>query len=202
MSISLDNVLSLMERYRLTPEEVLVIELLFLASSQERHKEFLIRYVNLSERSDLLSTLESLKGKGIILKSCKLPKKGDNFDPETITFNEVFLHNYRKYSGELASELLAEYPSIGYINGKEYSLNNFAKKFDDIDSFAFKYGKSIGWNLQKHQRVIELIKWGKENKSNLLTVGIGDFVISNLWNNLEKQKNGDGIMYFDNTVDI
>ena len=48
----------------------------------------------------------------------------------------------------------------------------------------------------------ELIKWAKDNDANLLVVNIADFVISELWRNIEKQKNGDGILYFDNTMDI
>ena len=195
--------LQLMERYRLTTEEVFVIELLFLGGSDENHKEYLQRYVNLAiNRPSILDTLNSLQDKGVIKKSCKFPKRGEQLDPETIDFNENFLHNYRKFSGELGEELLEVYPQIGYINGKQFSLNNYAKKFNSFEDFAFAYGKAIGWNMSKHKHVIELVDWAKKNESNLLVVGIGDFVISRLWNNIEKQKSGDGIMYFDNTTDI
>lgn len=192
-----------MERYRLTVEEVFIIELLFLGSSDESHSEYLQRYVKLSiARTSLLDILISLQDKGVIKKSCKLPKRGEKLDTETIDFNENFLHNYRKFSGELGAELLEEYPSLGYINGKQFSLNNYAKKFNSFEDFAFAYGKAIGWKIDKHQHVLDLIKWAKQNDSNLLVVGIGDFVISRLWNNIEKQQSGDGVIYFDNTTDI
>jgi hypothetical protein len=42
----------------------------------------------------------------------------------------------------------------------------------------------------------------KDNSRNLLTVNIGDFVSSKLWNTLEDAKSGDNILYFDNTVSI
>ena len=203
MCMSVESKLSLMERYRLTTEEVFVIELLFLGGSDECHPEYLKKYVSLSiDRTSLLDTLYSLQEKGVIKKSCKFPKRGEQLDPETIDFNEKFLHNYRKFSGELGQELLAEYPKLGYINGKQFSLNNYAKKFDSFEDFAFAYGKAIGWNTEKHSHVLELIKWAKLNDSNLLVVGIGDFVISRLWENIEQQQSGDGVLYFDNTTDI
>lgn len=202
MSISLDNIFSYMERYRLTPEEVFVIDLLFLAGSTEEHPEYLERYLNLDLNSDFFSILRSLQDKKIILSSCKFPNKIEDFDPETIDFNEHFLHNYRKYSMELGNELLEEYPSVAFIKDKKVSLNNYAKKYNSREEFCFAYGKSIGWKLENHQHVLELIKWAKDNDANLLVVNIADFVISELWRNIEKQKNGDGILYFDNTMDI
>ena len=201
--MSVESKLSLMDRYRLTAEEVFIIELLFLGGSDECHPEYLRKYVGLAiDRTSLLDTLYSLQDKGVIKKSCKFPKRGDYLDPETIDFNENFLHNYRKFSGELGQELLDEYPKLGYINGKQFSLNNYAKKFDSFEDFAFAYGKAIGWNSEKHSHVIDLIRWAKKNDSNLLVVGIGDFVISRLWENIEQQQSGDGVLYFDNTTDI
>ena len=103
---------------------------------------------------------------------------------------------------ELGNELLEEYPSVAFIKDKKVSLNNYAKKYNSREEFCFAYGKSIGWKLENHQHVLELIKWAKDNDANLLVVNIADFVISELWRNIEKQKNGDGILYFDNTMDI
>lgn len=36
-----------MEKYRLTAEETLLIDLLFLASIEEGHKEYLVKYLNM-----------------------------------------------------------------------------------------------------------------------------------------------------------
>ena len=44
LSLTVDNQLVMMEKYRLTAEEVLLIDLLFLASIEEGHKEYLVKY--------------------------------------------------------------------------------------------------------------------------------------------------------------
>lgn len=62
----------------------------------------------------------------------------------------------------------------------------------------FTYGKNIGWDVETHQEVLDLIRWGKENNCNILNTNIGHFIRSKLWRDIEKYKNGDGIMTFDN----
>ena len=110
----------LMEKYSLSAEEVFIINLLFLASIEEGHAEYLVKYFNLNiDKSDLRESLLNLQQKGIITKSYKVPAKGKPFDPEAVEFNKNFLHNYRKFSGELGRELFNEYPSIAIIGGAE-----------------------------------------------------------------------------------
>lgn len=198
---SIDNQLILIEKYNLTAEEVLMIGLLFLASSEERHPEYLVKYCSLT-KPDLRNILLSLQEKGIITKKFKIPEKGTKFDPETVEFNKNFLHNYKKYSNELGIQFFNTYPSIAIINGTEAPLKNYAKKFNDEDDFFFAYGKSIGWKQENHDKVIELVKWGKENNCNLLNMNIADFVISKMWNSIEELKNGDAVMKFDNITSI
>lgn len=85
----------MMEKYRLTAEEVLLIDLLFLASIEEGHKEYLVKYFTMPvTRTDLRDLLLSLQAKGIITKSYKVPDKGQKFDPECVVFNQNFLNNY------------------------------------------------------------------------------------------------------------
>lgn len=200
---NLSNQLAMMEKYRLTAEESLLVELLFLASIEEKHDEYLIRYFSLPiDKSDLRDLLLSLQSKGIINKSYKIPAKGIKFDPESVEFNKNFLHNYRKYSGELGIEFFKEYPSIGLIKGIEVPLKNYAKKFNSEEELYFQYGKNIGWKLDKHKEVIELIRWGKENKTNLLTMNIADFVISKMWESLKELKEGDNLLTFDTTAEL
>ena len=76
-----------MAKYDLTAEELFVIDLLFLASAEERHPEFLYEYVS-NSKIHLREVLFSLQEKGIILKSWKLPNSGERFDPETVVFNK------------------------------------------------------------------------------------------------------------------
>lgn len=188
-----------MEKYRLTAEETMLIELLFLASIEEEHPEYLYKYLNLPiEKTDLRELLISLQNKGVILKSYKIPNKGDSFDPESIEFNSNFLKSYRKFSGELGSEFFDAYPSTAVINGSVTSLKNFSKVFKDEEEMFFYYGKNVGWNLEKHQHVLELIQWAKENNCNILNTNIGHFIRSKLWRDIEQYRNGDGVMTFDN----
>lgn len=185
-----------MEKYRLTAEEMYIVDLLFFSSPEEGHSEFLRSYLNFSD-IDLRQVLVNLQNKQVILKSYKIPKKGESFDPETVEFNKNFLNSYRKYSGELGYEFFMEYPSYGLINGSEVPLRNFAKKFNSEDDFFFAYGRAVGWNKEKHEHVLELIRWAKENQCRLLNMNIADFVISKTWLSIEDIKNGNGAMAFD-----
>lgn len=198
---TLENQLLLMEKYGLTAEELLVIDLLFRASIEEGHSELLVKYFTMSiNRSELRDLLESLQDKGIIVKSYKIPAKGQKFDPEAVEFNKNFLHNYRKFSGELGLEFFNEFPSIALIGGVEAPLKNYAKKFNSEEDFFYHYGKSIGWKQDKHEEIIELIRCGKENDCRLLNMNIADFVISKMWNSISELKNGDGMMHFDSVT--
>ena len=198
--MNLENQLSLMEKYNLTAEEVMFIDLLFSASIEEGHPEFLYRYSVFppSIRSNFINLLQSLKDKGIIVKSFKIPEEGTIFDPEKVEFNKNFLRNYRKYSGELGKEFLINYPSTCIINGYEVGLKNIAKKFNSVEDFFYAYGKAIGWKESEHNRVINLLQWAKDNQCRLLNMNIADFVISRMWNSIEELKNGEGVVNFDN----
>lgn len=192
-----------MEKYRLTAEEVLLIDLLFLASIEEGHKEYLVKYFTMPvTRTNLRDLLLSLQAKGIITKQYKVPDKGQKFDPECVIFNQNFLNNYRKFSGDLGAEFLMTYPHNGLINGVEVPLNNWAKKFSTEEEFYYAYGKSIGWKQDKHNEVLELIRWAKDNNCNLLNMNIADFMISKIWQNISELKNGDGTMRFDTIKSI
>ena len=56
----------MIEKYQLTAEEVLLIDLLFLASIEEGHKEYLVKYFTIPiVRSELRTLLTSLQNKGL-----------------------------------------------------------------------------------------------------------------------------------------
>lgn len=202
--LNFNQQLDLMEKYNLNAEEVFVLELLFLASIDEGHPEFLGRYCSISKRINVSvrDIIINLQKKGIINKSFKIPNVGERLDPETIDFNKTFLRNYRKFSGELGAEFFREYPSIAVINGNEAPLKNFAKKFNSEEDFYFRYGKAIGWNSETHQHVLDLIRWGKDNGCRLLNMNIADFVISKMWNSVEELKDGGGTISFDTITTI
>ena len=133
--------------------------------------------------------LEGLQNKEIILKSYKIPNKGEKFDPYSIPFNKNFIKNLYKCSFELGKELFETYPTTTVINGSIVTLRGVSKHFDSLEQCYFKYGKAIGWNLERHQHILELITWAKEN--NLLYKSLGAFVVDNGWYDLEALKNGD-----------
>lgn len=193
--------LQIMEEYSLTAEEQLVADLLFLASAEENQKEFLYNFYNNKLNTIALrNCIESLQEKGVILKSYKIPPEGSSFDPENIEFNRNYLNKYRKYSGILGQEFFNEYPHFINIKGITYNLTNYAKKFNSEEDFYYSYGKSIGWNLEKHRFVLDLIRWGKEN-TNFINTNIADFVISKGWDRLQELKDGKfSNLTLDNTI--
>lgn len=191
-----------MERFELTPEECLVVELLFI-SVDCNNTDLLSQYYQLPcEKTGLREILINLQEKGVILKSCKIPEKGKKFDPEVIEFNQNFIKYYGKTSGELGEELFNAYPNEAIIQGQAVPLRNYAKKYKDFAEFAFQYGKAIGWNRDKHAKVLELIQWSKNNDHFGLNMNLCDFVGSKMWISIEDHKDGSNAITFDNLTSI
>lgn len=181
--------LIIMEKYNLTPSEYFVIKLIFM--TQEGYEEsYLLRYLKINKNT-FRDDLVSLQDKGVILKSWKIPEKGSKFDPLEIPINKNFFKNMFKSSLELGKQLFDAYPMFVNINGSTFSLRSFAKKFDTIEDFFRFYGKSIHWDLDKHNEILELIKWDQENNIGFLKMSICNFVVEQKWNELEALKNGD-----------
>lgn len=167
-----------MIKYQLLPEELLFVKLIFLA--QEGHSEYLSKYFGqMSLKGAPRDTLVSLQEKGIINKSYKIPEKGNVFNPLDIDFNKLFLKSYLQHSYDMGMELFQNYPMFTIINGKQFSLKNIGKVFKNIDDFAFAYGKAIGFNIEKHNEILELLEWAKE--VNIINFGITEFLASMKW---------------------
>lgn len=188
---SLDNELDLMIKYDLSEQELMIIKLIFLA--QENKKEYLIKYFTHKDHSILKDVLISLQDKGIILKSYKIPNKGDNFIPEDVDFNKVFLKNYLQYSNDLGMELFQNYPAFTVINGRTFSLKNITKVFKSLEDFCFTYGKSIKFNLEKHEEVMELLEYAKS--TNFINFNICEFVVSQKWEEIKILREGGELMF-------
>ena len=183
--------LGIMEQYKLTPSEYYVVKLIFMI--QEGYDEsYLLRYLKLN-KSTFRDDLISLQDKGVILKSWKIPEKGSKFDPLEIPLNKNFFKNIFKSSLELGKQLFDAYPMFVNINGFTYSLRSFAKKFDTIEDFFRFYGKTIHWDLELHNKILDLIKWEQDNNIGFLKMTICNFVIEQKWNELDALKNGDMI---------
>lgn len=190
LTLTLEEEISILDKYGLTPNELLILRVLLLFQD-DQEEELLQRLLITLKRIgiQLREVLIELQKKEIILKSYKVPKQGEVFDPLAIPINKNFIKNLYKSSFELGKELFENYPQFGTINGTVVPLRGVSKKFDSLEQAYFKYGKSIGFNPEKHARIIELVQWAKDN--NILNCSLSSFIVNNGWFDLEALKNGD-----------
>ena len=185
--LTLENELCLLEKYKLTPTELFTIKLILLAKEDGEY-EWLQRYVQIIKLRDILVSLQE---KGIILKSWKLPKEGQQLIVEDIIFNQNFQKQYFRASFEMGEELFNVYPQSTIVNGQIYNLKRVSRKFDSLEDAFAKYAKYIHNNPEIHQEVIELVKWGIDNGYNFTT--LDSFIVDNSWTAIKAMKEGNGI---------
>ena len=191
VELSIDRELDFMIKYQLFPEELLIIQLIFLA--QNEHPEYLSKYFSqMPLKGAPRDTLLALQEKGIINKSYKIPEKGATFNPRDVDFNKVFMKSYMQHSGEMGMELFINYPSFVNIGGRQCSLKNISKLFKSMDDFCFAYGKIIKFNPETHNKIMTLLEFGKENQ--LIHYGISEFLISQKWLEIEELQNSGGTL--------
>lgn len=181
-----------MIKYGLTAEEFYFMRLIFLA--QDGHKEYLSKFFKEGSLGlPILDLLTSLQQKGVINKSYTIPAKGEVFEPIDVEFNKQVLKGFLQHSEDLGMELFNSYPAMTVINGKTFSLRNIAKFYKTFDEFCFAYGKEIKFDPVKHQQVLDILEWAKEN--NLVHSGIGDFIISRKWLDYQDLKDGGSTLF-------
>ena len=75
----MDEQLNLLEKYYLTPTELFTIQTILL--SKDGDSEYIFRFAGILTKcgSSLRDVLISLQNKGIIIKSYKIPNKGEAF---------------------------------------------------------------------------------------------------------------------------
>ena len=189
-----------MERFNLSPNELFIIRLLLLAKAKETMhylSDFL--QINNENKTLLRNCLISLQDKNVILHTYKIPREGENFYPTEVTFNKIFDKNYEKASQEMGQELLDTYPVFGNINGVNIPIKTISRHFNSLeDAFRF-YGKTIKYNKELHNHIIELVKWASEN-TNILNCSFSSFIINHFWETLEALRNGDNCNIDFNTV--
>ena len=199
LTLNLEEEISILSKYRITPNELTFIKTLLILQDEENEdlfKDYIeslyVCNVNLRE------ILISLQKKEIILKSYKIPSEGESFDPYSIPFNKNFIKNLYKSSFELGKELFEIYPQMTVINGSLVTLRGVSKHFDSLEACYFRYGKAIGWNQERHEKVLDLIKWAKER--DIIKQSLSSFVINNSWLDLEAIRNGDSGNYNFDTI--
>lgn len=185
--LTLENELCLLEKYNLNPTELFTIKLILLAKEDGEYK-WLQRYVQIVKLREILVSLQE---KGIILKSWKLPKEGQQLIVEEIPFNQNFQKQYFRASFEMGEELFNIYPQSTIVNGQVYNLKRVSRKFDSLEDAFAKYAKYIHNSPEKHQEVIELVKWGIDNGYNFTT--LDSFIVDNSWIAIKAMKEGNGI---------
>ena len=188
LTLTLEEEVCLLDKYGLTPNELLVVRILLILQDDGEEQLFqklmvTLKHINLPLRE----VLEQLQKKEIILKSYKIPKSGEKFDPYAIPVNKNFIKALYKSSFEMGKELFDSYPQFGNINGNLIPLRGISKKFDSLEQAYFKYGKSIGFNPEKHKTIIELVDWAREN--NILNCSLASFIVNEGWHDLNALKN-------------
>lgn len=148
-------------------------------------------------RGSTIDLLQGLQDAGVILKTYKIPEKGQKFDIFSVPINKNLVKDFHKSSFEMGEELFENYPLSTVVNGLEYKLRRISKKFDSLEDAYRAYGKAIRWKPEAHDRVMELIKAGKENGYQF--TNLGDFIVDHDWLNMEAISK-DGVMMNSNTT--
>lgn len=199
LTLNLEEEIAFISKYRISPNELMLVRTL-LIMQEEGNEDLFKNYIESLYECDvkLREVLLCLQEKGIILKSFKVCKEGESFDPYSIPFNKAFTKALYKCSFELGKELFEEYPQMTIINGSMVTLRGVSRHFNSLEDCYFRYGKNIRWNEERHKYIIELVKWAKEH--DLIKQSLSSFVINNAWLDLEAIKNGDSVNYNFDTI--
>ena len=187
-NLELKQQLVFCEKYKIDANQLLLLEIILIAQEGD-DAELVQLYFQSEAKGSLLEQLIRLQEVGVILKSYKLPKKGERLDLFSIPINRNLVKDFYKCSFELGKELFEEYPQFGFINGNPVGIRSVSKKFDSLEDFYRFYGKTIRWKQETHDHIMELVKWAREN--NILYVSLCNFVIDHRWDELEALRNGD-----------
>lgn len=190
--LDLEQQLKWCDLYKITPNELTLFEVLLLLQEDD-DPELVKFYFELNEQSrgQIRELLVRLQEAGLINQSFKIPDKGVSINPYDIPLNKIKIKQFYKSSFELGKDLYENYPLSTVVNGIEYKLRRISKKFNSLEDAFLKYGKSIGWNPDRHEEIISLIKQGIETNYNFTT--LDDFIVDNDWLNLEAMAK-DGII--------
>lgn len=189
LTLNLDEEIAILRKYNITSNELMLLRTLLILQDDGNEELFKDYIESLHDSGvELLEVLLCLQNKGIILKSYKI-KKGA-FNPYEIPLNKAFVKNLYRSSFELGKELFEAYPQFGTISGNIVPLRTVARHFDSLEDCYFRYGRCIKWDAEKHEHIIELVNWAKE-QGNILSCSLSSFVINNGWLDLEAIRNGD-----------
>ncbi len=195
---NLETQLAFCEKYGINPSELLLLEIILIAQEDD-DPELVQSYFKsrLCARGSTIDLLQGLQDAGVILKTYKIPEKGQKFDIFAVPINKNLVKDYHKNSFDMGEELFKAYPLSTVVNGVEYKLRRISKKFDSLEDAYRAYGKAIRWKPEAHNRVLELIEQGKENGYQF--TNLGDFIVDHDWLNMEAISK-DGVMNSNTTM--
>ena len=185
---NLDNELILMKNYNLNPTELYTIKVILLA--QDGEYNYLQKYAEVLN-GNLRLCLVSLRSKGIILKSYKIPEEGTSFVPDDVPFNQNFLKTFYRSAYEMGEELFYTYPQSCVVNGQLFNIRSVSHKFDSLEDAFSKYAKQIKNNPDVHKEILDNIRWGIENGYNFTT--LDRFIVDRAYEALKAFKEGNTI---------
>ena len=190
-AFNIDNELIFLGKYNLTPTELMTIRTILLA--QDNQEDYLFKFNNILTKTDVKfrDILISLQNKQIITKAYKIPNEGESFEFEDVTFNKSIVKAFYRASFELGKELFNVYPQTTIVNGVIYALRRVSKKFNSIEDAFRVYGKTIRWDEELHNEIIELVKWGIDNDYSFTT--LDDFIVDNAWESIRAIRDGHAI---------
>lgn len=197
-NLSLNEEINICINNNLTPSELFILRLLFLA--QDGEPSYIVNYLNNTDNAKhlLITVLTSLQSKGIILSGFKIPEEGQSLKFTEIPINKNFVKRYIRESNQLGKEIFDLYPPFMTINGRMASIKNITKAgLFSIDDFCLYYSKQIKLSGVTHDRVIEALKFGIEH--NLIRYSLLEFISSQKWNEIEYIQQSGDINGYDNT---
>ena len=196
--LSLNEEIQIYINSGLTPTELFVLRLLFLASDGD--VKYLVNYIsNTSNGKEVLkSVLQSLVNKKVINSTFNVPKEGESLNFKTIPFNKNFTKMYLKESHELGKEFFEAYPPFINIKGKLCSIKNFTKaNLFSFEDFCIYYAKAIKNAKITHERIMENLEFAKEH--NLINYSIIEFLASQKWLEIEYIRNSGNVNGYNNS---
>jgi hypothetical protein len=196
--LSLDEEVQLYINNNLTPNELFILRLIFLAVDDEQKP--LINYLsNVSNGKQLMrSVLKSLQEKQVINNVFKLPKEGEVLNFKLIPFNKNFLKMYIRETHAIGKEFLDAYPPFINIKGRMYSIKNFTKAgLFSVEAFCNYYAKTIKNSGFTHERILKALEFGKEH--NLIHYSILEFIASEKYKEIEYIQQSDDINGYTNS---
>jgi hypothetical protein len=170
------------EKYNINANELMLLEILLIAQNGDDPETVKI-YFTSRFKGSIRDLLVNLQEAGVILKSYKIPEKGQSFNPIDIPLNKNLVKDFYKSSFEMGQELFEAYPISTIVNGSEYKLRRVSKKFDSLEDAFRAYGKAIRNKPEMHKKILSLIEEGKNSGYNF--TNLGDFIVDNDWLNME-----------------